>query len=95
MEPSRIVRGLVSGSAAERAGLRNGDQIVKPVPQDGIQANQTEILHLEIKRDGKVFSLSYLPRGETVQAYQWERVAGVPDSDCLLPFHKSPASGGN
>jgi hypothetical protein len=94
-EPTRIVRGLVPDSAAEKAGLRNGDHIVKPVPQDGIQADQTEILHLEISRDGKVFPLSYLPRGETVPAYQWERVAGVPDSACVLPFHKAVAPAGN
>ena len=93
MEPSRIVRGLVPGSAAERAGLRNGDEILKPVPQDSIQADQTAILHLEIRRDGQVFPLSYLPRGETVQAYQWERVAGVPDTACVLPYRNAATLG--
>ncbi len=81
-EPRRIVRGLVAGSAAERAGLRDGDEIVRPVPQDGIQGDQTRLLQLEIRRDGRIFPLSYLPRGETVDAWQWERVADVPDSAC-------------
>lgn len=84
MEPARIVRGLVPGSAAARAGLRNGDHIVKPVPQDAIQADQKATLTLLIERAGKTFPITYLPRGATVQAYQWRRRPGVPDRDCGL-----------
>lgn len=84
VEPRRIVRGLVPGSAAEKAGIRNGDEIVKPVPQDRIQGDQEALFHLEIRRDGRVFSISYLPRGETVEAYQWERVQGRPDEACAI-----------
>jgi membrane-associated protease RseP (regulator of RpoE activity) len=84
-EPSRIVRGLVAGSAAEKAGLRNGDHITKPVPQDMIQADQTAELTLQIERAGKPLTIRYLPRGEQVEAYQWERVASVPESHCSLP----------
>jgi len=83
-EPRRIVRGLIPGSAAEQAGLREGDEIMRPVPQDGIQGNQTQLLRLEIRRDGRTFPLSYLPRGETVDAWQWERVESVPDSRCAI-----------
>ncbi|MFT3791662.1 MAG: peptidase M61 [Rudaea sp.] len=67
----RIVRGLVAGSAAEKAGLRNGDEIARPVPQDGIQANQSAMLKLRIKRDGANFDVDYLPRGESVETWQW------------------------
>jgi hypothetical protein len=84
MEPSRIVRGLIAGSAAARAGLRNGDRIVKPVPQDEIQAEQHATLTLLIERGGTAFPITYLPRGETVPAYQWRRRPGVPDRDCAL-----------
>lgn len=84
VEPSRIVRGVVPGSAAQRAGLRNGDHIVKPVPQDAIQADQHAMLTLLVERDGKEFPITYLPRGETVPAYQWRRVPGIPDSQCDL-----------
>jgi hypothetical protein len=83
-EPKRIVRGLVAGSAAATAGLRDGDEIVVPVPQDGIQGNQGERLKLTIRRDGRTFPIVYLPRGETVAAYQWQRRAGVPDAGCAL-----------
>jgi hypothetical protein len=71
IEPKRIVRGLVAGSAAERAGLRNGDEIVKPVPQDLIQNDQHALLDLIVRRHGRVQTISYLPRGETVVVNQW------------------------
>lgn len=90
IEPSRTVRGLVPSSAAQLAGLRDGDRILKPVPQDGIQGNQTERLTLLIGRADSTLEITYLPRGETVSAYQWQRVPGVADSACVMPFHKAP-----
>ena len=82
-EPERIVRGLIPGSAAEQAGLRNGDRILKPVPQDAIQGDQEATLTLEISRDGAKFPLTYRPRGETVPAWQWERVPEIPEENCI------------
>lgn len=82
-EPKRIVRGLIAGSAAEHAGVRNGDELVKPVPQDGIQADQEGVLTLELTRDGKPLEISYIPRGEAVEAYQWTRTGELPDSACV------------
>lgn len=83
VEPQRIVRGLIPGSAAERAGLRNGDEIVRPVPQDRIQGDQSALLHLHIRRDGIEIPVSYLPRGEHVAAWQWE-LARTPDETCRI-----------
>jgi hypothetical protein len=81
IEPHRIVRGLKPDSAAAAAGLRDGDEIVKPVPQDLIQSDQTALMHLQVRRDGKVFDITYLPRGETVQAYQWAPTGRCSPSD--------------
>ncbi|MDB5721913.1 MAG: peptidase [Alphaproteobacteria bacterium] len=81
-EPKRVVRGLVAGSAAERAGLRNGDEIVVPVPQDGLQGDQKRLLTLQVRRAGATFAITYLPRGETVSTYQWQRVPAIADSAC-------------
>ncbi|WP_375208116.1 peptidase M61 [Hyphococcus sp.] len=81
-ETRRIVRGLAPGSAAAQAGLRNGDEIVFPVPQDKIQGDQDLELELRIRRDGEEFDLSYLPRGETVEAYQWEKTSGSDPEAC-------------
>ncbi|WP_374598054.1 peptidase M61 [Sphingosinicella sp.] len=74
-EPRRFVRDLVPGSAAERAGLRNGDEILKPVGQDRIQGDQEGILSLLVSRGSEQKTISYKPRGETVRAWQWEKVA--------------------
>jgi hypothetical protein len=90
IEPARIIHGLVHGSVAEKAGLRNGDQIVKPVPQDLIQGEQDQMLTLEIKRGDLHFAVTYLPRGETVSAYQWERVADAPANTCALQVLGGP-----
>lgn len=69
--PRRIVRGTIPGSAAEQAGIRDGDEILKPVPQDRIQADQQATLTLQVARAGKVVDVTYLPRGETVPTPQW------------------------
>jgi hypothetical protein len=82
VEPKRIVRDLQPGSAAELAGLRNGDEILKPVPQDAIQGNQQAYLKLQIRRGAEEFEITYQPRGETVQAWQWERVPGIDETVC-------------
>jgi hypothetical protein len=79
-ERKRIVRGLIPGSAAELAGIRNGDEITKPVPQDIIQGQQHARLTLELLRDGKPLIITYLPRGETVDAYQWKRTDATPST---------------
>jgi hypothetical protein len=79
VERKRIVRGLIAGSAAEHAGVRNGDEITQPVSQDEIQERQDAVLTLKLLRDGKPLVVSYVPRGETVTAYQWVRVPGVTE----------------
>ncbi len=78
----RIIRGLVPGSEAERAGLRDGDEITRPVGLDSVQEDQRKTLTLQIRRGDKIFPVTYLPRGEMADAYQWVRVPGVPDAEC-------------
>lgn len=70
----RIVRDLKPGSKAEKAGLRNGDKILNRFPQDALQGDQNATLTLQVERDGRTFSVTYLPRGEAVPAFQWQAV---------------------
>lgn len=91
VEPMRIVRGLVAGSAAEAAGLRDGDEILQPVGQDAIQGDQDGVLSLQVRRDGVARTIAYRPRGELVDTWQWERVPGVPDADCARRTPLPPA----
>jgi hypothetical protein len=84
-ESPRIVRDLIPGSAAAKAGVRNGDEITRAVGQDQLQGEQDGILTLQLQRDGKPLTVSYKPRGETVPTWQWKRKQGVSDSTCSLP----------
>lgn len=78
----KTIRGLIAGSEAAKAGLRDGDVVTYSVAMDSVQGDQARRLTLNVTRDGRTFPVTYLPRGETVDAWQWQRVAGVPDSRC-------------
>ena len=71
----RAVSGLVPGSNAEKAGLRNGDIVLNTFSQDRMQGDQSAVLLLKVKRGEEELEIRYLPRGEEVSAWQWERVA--------------------
>lgn len=80
--PDKMVRGLIAGSEAAKAGVREGDKILSGGPSDTLQAHVTRTVSLELERNGQPLSVTYLPRGAAVDAYQWERVAGVEESAC-------------
>lgn len=73
----KIIQGLKPGSEAEKAGIRDGDEITYAVALDAVQGDVTRMLNVQVTRDGKTFPVSYLPRGATVEAYQWERNPAV------------------
>jgi predicted metalloprotease with PDZ domain len=77
-----VVAGLVAGSAAAKAGIRNGDRIVLRTNTDGAQRDPNMTLTVKLTRGARTFTVMYLPRGEEVDAWQWRRVPGVPDSTC-------------
>jgi predicted metalloprotease with PDZ domain len=79
----KTIRDLNPESEAAKAGLRNGDVVTYSVAMDSVQGDPNRLLTLKVTREGKTFGVTYLPRGETVDAYQWERVAGVPDAKCV------------
>ena len=53
-------------------------------PQDRIQGDQEAVLTLKLLRDGNPIEISYVPRGEAVEAYQWMRIGNLPDSACAF-----------
>lgn len=78
----KTIKGLVPGSAAERAGLRNGDVVTYRQALDALQGDVRAELTLFVTRDGREFKISYLPRGEEVEIYQWARVEAIPETMC-------------
>jgi poly-gamma-glutamate synthesis protein (capsule biosynthesis protein) len=79
------IRGLMPNSEAAKAGLRDGDRVNYSAALDSVQADVERTLTLQVTRDGKTFPLTYLPRGEAVDAYQWERVPGIAEEACQAP----------
>ena len=71
-------------SEAAKAGLREGDTVNYGVALDAVQGEVQRTLTLQVTRDGKTFPITYLPRGEAVDAYQWERV-NIPEDGCKVP----------
>lgn len=67
----KIVHGLVKGSNADQAGLKEGDEILNSFPQDALQGDQQAYVTLDVKRASQTKHIRYQPRGEIVQAYQW------------------------
>ncbi|MBH0114536.1 peptidase M61 [Novosphingobium sp. YJ-S2-02] len=79
LSKDRVVAGLDPASSAYAAGLRNGDRILNRFPQDAMQGDQEATLTLQLERAGERFELTYLPRGESVDAWQWQAAPGQPD----------------
>jgi predicted metalloprotease with PDZ domain len=82
----KIVHDLERGSEAAKAGIRNGDKILSGGASDELQAHVHKTVTLKLQRNDKQLSVTYLPRGKAVDAYQWARVEDVPDSVCQSRF---------
>ena len=72
--------GLVKGSAADRAGLREGDHVKGSGVMIGVTSQPVT---MSVDRGGKMKAISFLPRGPTVDGSIWERDPRVPDSACV------------
>jgi predicted metalloprotease with PDZ domain len=77
-----VVENLRADSNAAKAGLKEGDRVQYQSSTDGAQRDPNMPLTMQVTRDGKTFEVTYLPRGELRDAYQWERIAGVPEDAC-------------
>jgi len=80
-----VVEGLIAGSEADKAGIREGDAIVLRTHTDGAQREPDMKITVKITRDGNSFPITYLPRGEAIDGWQWERTEGVSDTHCRPP----------
>ena len=77
------IAGLMAGSEAAKAGLRDGDVVIlPPLTSEGPRRDPQATVTAQVTRAGKTFPITWLPRGEAVSGYQWERVPGVPDNRC-------------
>lgn len=79
-----VVADLRPNSAAARAGLANGDEILSLTPIPDLQKDESRMMEMTIRRDGQAYGVRYLPRGEAVSGWRWERVEGVAADRCAL-----------
>lgn len=80
MGSKKIVHGLMSGSNAALAGLRDGDVVLRRSPVDSEDRNRE--MTLTVERDGGEEDIKFRPEGKSVSAYRWVRVPDVPESNC-------------
>lgn len=68
--PEKRIAGLLKGSAADRAGLQNGDQILNKVDLNALRNGENRQLKLDVRRGNKTLEIEYLPRGQSVNGYK-------------------------
>lgn len=78
----QTVVGLVPGSAAADAGLRNGDVITTPVAPELLVSDQVEQMKLDVVRGGESLYLTYMTSPMINESWEWSRVSGVPVAVC-------------
>ena len=78
----KVIRGLIAESAAAKAGLREGDVVVSSDDVLQVQKDASQSMHLSVKRGESVAPITYVPRGEPIDSYRWDRVVGVKDAQC-------------
>jgi predicted metalloprotease with PDZ domain len=69
---SRIINGMIPGSRAAEAELRDGDVLLRNDFLSNSADHYERNLSLVIRRDGREINISYWPRSwEKVECYQW------------------------
>ena len=58
----RLVERLTPGSEADKAGIRVGDRVVVRFNTESAFRDPEMTVHAQVTRDGKTFSVTYLPR---------------------------------
>jgi predicted metalloprotease with PDZ domain len=74
---TRRVRGLVSGGAADRAGLREGETINLPRYPEIVRLNAGDVLDIGVTRDGDTVQIAIPLTGETAPVPQWFKRPGI------------------
>ena len=80
----RVIRNLVDESAAARAGVREGDEVVSTIELVALRADTSATLTLQLRRGEQPVTVTYTPRGGPLDGYRWVREPSVPESACKL-----------
>lgn len=87
--PPHVVTDLVAGSAAERAGLRNGDVIVSSegvtprIAHSAANVTLAPIVNLRVRRGDQDVAITFSTEGPVVLSHQW-KVGSIKARNCVL-----------
>ena len=82
LSDDRVVRGLVPGSAAALAGVRDGDVIVEAGDLNTIRSEPAATMTLTLRRGDATTTVRYAPRGASVSLDRWQRDPAAPAPAC-------------
>lgn len=82
LNDGRVIRDLVAGSAAARAGVLEGDVIVDADPIDEVRKDEARTLRLVVRRGDGTKTITYLPRGAPRDGYAFTREPAASASAC-------------
>lgn len=72
-EPEKTIHGLIPGSNAEKAGLRNGDKIISLITDSAAPGRDLPLSHCKVIRDGEIMQFDYIARGQEASCWQYIR----------------------
>lgn len=67
----QIISDLVKGSNAERAGIKEGDEIVEFLYLYEYYGSYDKNITVKIKRNEEILSFTFLPKRGSAEAYEW------------------------
>ena len=73
LDEGERLQGLVAGSAAARAGLKDGDVILEMLDYNTARKAQDGVVTIVVDRDGAPVPIRYVPRATPVAAWGWAR----------------------
>jgi predicted metalloprotease with PDZ domain len=79
----RTVKGLVAGTAADRAGVREGDEIIEATETLKAQNTQGAEMVMKVRRGSEDVQIAYVPRGAKVEGWHWKKRTGAA-KNCKL-----------
>lgn len=71
MQTPRVIHGLDPNSPAAKAGIREGDKVLKSVGLDEQQSKPSSPLTLLVERNGVPTPIAFVPTGKLTKGYQW------------------------
>jgi hypothetical protein len=78
------IKNLEAGSAAAKAGLKEGDEVVDPTDVGNPSFSYTDPMPVKVRRNGAEQTITFVPRGKTVTGYRWVRNKHVSDAACKV-----------